>query len=116
MPGPPADIAGRLEVPTGGEFTIEIKVYADPPVWSVELVGNGVTMPIGADQSPFTKKVPGLADGYYVLTIQATLTSDQGRFQLIAKSEIDDERKELVMIPGAAKRYDMMPVVVGIGA
>jgi hypothetical protein len=116
MPTPVVDVAGRLEVPERGSFTIEVQVVDDVPLWTVELGGSGVQMTIGKDASPFSRTVSGLANGFYMLTIVATLSSDQGRFVLIAKSDIDDERKELVKLPDAAKRYDMMPVVVGLGA
>lgn len=114
------NVVGRLEVPSGGDFTVEVWLVRDNPLWEVTLAGRTAegkrySKAIGSNQSHLSVNVEDTPDGRYLLLITATLQEPGGRFTMRAKSEIDEEARDLVPISSKAERIDVLPVLVGGG-
>lgn len=112
------DLEGRLEVPSGESFEIEVWVTMDNPKWVVRLVGTSdqgkdMDVVVGQDQAHLKAVIPNVDDGTYALAITAVLQNPGARFTLETRSSEDLERCELTPLPGKPMRMDALPVRVG---
>jgi hypothetical protein len=111
------NVIGRLEVPSGEEFSVEVWMTNDNPLWKVSIAGKTASgeefiRDIGEDQSHFQANVAGVPDGGYALVIQATLQDPGALFTLKAKSSVDEESKVLTPIANKPVRIDALPVLI----